>query len=288
MKEIYEKDIALPVRKPDTHKGDYGKCLIAAGSVGYTGAASMAAHAAVRAGAGLVFLGVPEPIYAIEAVKNDEVIVFPLPSEDGRLGKGAADELRARLETCDTALIGPGLGRSEGVTETVLALLRSSRAPLVLDADGINAVSEHIHVLYEAPCPLILTPHEGEFARLGGDIRALGRAAAAERFAREYGCILVLKGHRTITAFPDGELFLNTTGNAGMAKGGSGDVLAGVLAALLGQGLPLKKAVPYAVWLHGRAGDLAAAKFGEYSMTPCDMIGFLGEAMKPLIRWREN
>ncbi|MBR5381889.1 MAG: NAD(P)H-hydrate dehydratase [Oscillospiraceae bacterium] len=288
MKELYEKDIFLPVRRPDTHKGDYGKCLITAGSVGYTGAASMAAHAAVRAGAGLVFLGVPEPIYVIEAVKNDEAIVFPLPSEGGKLGKKAAEELLERLQSCDAALVGPGLGRSEAVTETVFALLRASTVPLILDADGINAAAAHIDILREAQCPLILTPHEGEFMRLGGDVSAFGREEAAARFAREYGCILVLKGHRTITAFPDGETFLNTTGNAGMAKGGSGDVLAGILTALVGQGLPLNKAVPYAVWLHGRAGDIAAAARGEYSMTPCDMIGALGEAMKPVVRWREE
>ena len=146
--------------------------------------------------------------------------------------------------------------------------------PAGLDADGINAVAEHIDVLDTRRGRLtVLTPHDGEFLRLRQG-KAIGpdREAAALAFARQHGCVLVLKGHRTITAFPDGETFENTTGNPGMAKGGSGDVLAGMILSLLGQGIPPKKAVPSAVWLHGAAGDLAAASFGEYGMTPSDLL----------------
>lgn len=153
-------------------------------------------------------------------------------------------------------------------------LVERLQTPLVLDADGINAVAEHIDVLDTRRGRLtVLTPHDGEFLRLRQG-KAIGpdREAAALAFARQHGCVLVLKGHRTITAFPDGETFENTTGNPGMAKGGSGDVLAGMILSLLGQGIPPKKAVPSAVWLHGAAGDLAAASFGEYGMTPSDLL----------------
>ena len=284
MYTVTAETVTLPRREQNTHKGDYGKCLIIAGSVGYTGAASLASHAAVRTGAGIVFLGVPEPVYEISAVKNDEAVVFPLPSDGKTLSYGALDDIMQRLSACDVCLLGPGLGRSDGVDRVVWDVVRSSNLPLVLDADGINAAAANINILREAKCPVVLTPHEGEFLRLGGDVEKLGREKAAASFAEKHGCVLVLKGHRTVTAFPDGKLFLNTTGNAGMAKGGSGDVLAGMLAALIGQGIPLEKAVPAAVWLHGRAGDLAAEKFGEYSMTPSDMIDFLPEAIKQSVR----
>ena len=147
-------------------------------------------------------------------------------------------------------------------------------APLVLDADGINAVAEHIDVLDTRRSRLtVVTPHDGEFLRLRqGEAIGPDREAAALAFAQQHGCVLVLKGHRTITAFPDGDTFLNTTGNPGMAKGGSGDVLAGMILSLLGQGIPPKQAVPAAVWLHGAAGDLAAKDFGEYGMTPSDLL----------------
>ena len=155
-----------------------------------------------------------------------------------------------------------------------LRLVEKVRPPLVLDADGINAVAEHIDVLDTRRGRLtVLTPHDGEFLRLTQG-KAIGpdREGTAAAFARRHGCVLVLKGHRTITAFPDGETFVNTTGNPGMAKGGSGDVLAGMILSLLGQGIEPKKAVPGAVWLHGRAGDLAAARLGEYGMTPTDLL----------------
>ena len=275
-----DADAALPRRRPDAHKGDFGRCLIAAGSVGYTGAPVLAARACVRSGAGLVFLGVPQEIYAIAAVKSDEAMPFPLPSTDGRLTEDAVPELLNRLETADVCLAGPGLGRSAGVSAAVRALLRSCRCPLVLDADGINAIAGHIDLLDEATCPVILTPHPGEFARLAPELAGQSRLSAAGAFAAAHHCTVVLKGHRTVTAFPDGTVYLNTTGNPGMAKGGSGDVLAGMIAGFLAQKLPLETAVPAAVCLHGKAGDLCAAAYGEYAMTPSDMICMLAEVLK--------
>lgn len=182
--------------------------------------------------------------------------------------------LLENMNQCNGVLIGPGLGRSRKTDVRTCHLVERLQTPLVLDADGINAVAEHIDVLDTRRGRLtVLTPHDGEFLRLRQG-KAIGpdREAAALAFARQHGCVLVLKGHRTITAFPDGETFENTTGNPGMAKGGSGDVLAGMILSLLGQGIPPKKAVPSAVWLHGAAGDLAAASFGEYGMTPSDLL----------------
>ena len=154
-----------------------------------------------------------------------------------------------------------------------------------MDADGINAVAGHIDILdSRRDCVTVLTPHDGEFARLGGDVSGGDRLGAARSFARAHGCCLVLKGHRTITAFPDGAAFVNTTGNPGMAKGGSGDVLSGIILSLLGQGLPARQAVPLAVWLHGAAGDLAAEKLGEYGMAPVDLISMLPGLTKQLSR----
>ncbi|MGM9521533.1 MAG: NAD(P)H-hydrate dehydratase [Oscillospiraceae bacterium] len=278
---VEDEDVVLPVRRRDAHKGDFGKCLIIAGSTGYTGAASFASRAAVRMGAGLVFLGVPEHIYQIEAVKNDEAIVFPLPCDRrGRLSAGAADDILERLSKCSVCLIGPGLGISSDVDKIINAVIACSAVPLVIDADGITSVSGNIDILSKAKCPLILTPHDGEFARLGGDLISRDRLTAARSFASAHNVILVLKGCRTITAFPDGSAYVNTSGNPGMAKGGSGDVLAGMIASLIGQGLGLKEAVTGAVYLHGRAGDVCSAAFGEYAMTPSDMIGAIKDVTR--------
>lgn len=274
-------EISLPRRPRDAHKGDFGKVLILAGSVGYTGAPVLSARAAVRAGAGLVTLAVPESIYPIVAVKCDSAMPRPLPAEpDGLLSAAGIYLLLRNLEEKSAVLAGPGLGRSDGVSALVGAVLEKSACPVVLDADGINALSGHIDRLDRRRGLTILTPHDGEFARLGGDLSDGDRVKAAKGFSITHKCILVLKGHHTITAFPDGAVFLNTTGNPGMAKGGSGDVLAGMIAGLLGQGLDPKLAVPAAVWLHGRAGDRCARDLGEYSMTPADLIAYLPEVMK--------
>jgi len=270
-----------PKRRRDAHKGNFGRCLIVAGSAGYTGAPSFAARAAVRTGAGLVFLGVPESIYTIEAVKNDEAMVFPLPCDrKGRLTGAAFASVSEKLEKASACLVGPGLGLSPEIDGIVEAVLTSSSVPVIVDADGITAVGRNIDILRRAKCPVILTPHDGEFSRLGGDLAENDRLSAARGFAGEYGVTLVLKGYRTLSAFPDGTVYVNTTGNPGMAKGGSGDVLAGMMLALVGQGIELRQAVTGAVRLHGAAGDAAAAKFGECAMTPSDMIGAIADVTR--------
>ncbi len=267
--EVAAADAALPERDKEAHKGDFGRVLIVSGSVGFTGAPAFAARAAVRSGAGLVFLGVPRDIYEIEAVKNDEAMVFPLP---GAVSDAVA-ALLPRLSKCDAALVGPGLGLTDWAREITYAILENAVCPVIVDADGITAVSRHIDVLDKLSCPVILTPHEGEFARLSDGLSRLGRVEAAREFAVERRVTVVLKGHRTVTADPDGRCYVNATGNPGMATGGSGDVLAGMILAFLGQKIP--GAVWKAVYFHGAAGDLCDAKFGPYAMTPTDMTDCL-------------
>ncbi len=277
------EDIKLPERDRLSHKGTFGRVLIIGGSVGYTGAPVLSARAAQRAGAGLVFVGVPEKIYPIAAKKLDEPMPFPLPCDkDGKLQLSALDEIKKKLGGISALLLGPGLGRSEDLKELVCGLIKDSGVPAVIDADGLNALAENINILDgQVKKPLVLTPHEGEFARLGGDLSE-GRLFAARGFAKKHGCVLVLKGHRTISAFPDGEVYINTTGNPGMAKGGSGDVLAGIIVALLAQGLKTKEAVKAAVYIHSAAGDMLAGKLSEYSLLPSDIIRALPKVIMKL------
>lgn len=268
----------LPDRDPYAHKGNFGKILLLCGSRGYTGAAALAAQGALRSGAGLVFLGVPESIYAIEAVKLTEAIVFPLPEADGKLSADAVPEILERLAKMDAALIGPGLGQSEGTFRVVKAVLENFPKPVVVDADGINVLRTHKDILRGRTAPTILTPHEGEFARLGGVITE-DRAASAQALAGDLGCIVLLKGHETIIT--DGKhTYVNRTGNPGMAVGGSGDVLSGILVSLLGQGIAPLEAAACGAWLHGTAGDLCAGEIGQYGMLPSDMVEALPRLLK--------
>lgn len=268
----------LPDRNPWGHKGNFGKLLLLCGSRGYTGAAFFAAMGALRSGAGLVFLGVPESIYGIEAVKLNEPVIFPLPDAGGRLSADAVPEILTRLPQMDAVLVGPGLGQSEGTLAVVRAVLEKAECPVVVDADGINVLSAHRDLLRGRKLPTILTPHDGEFARLGGVIGE-DRMAAAAALAEELGCVVLLKGHETcITDGTDG--YLNPTGNPGMAVGGSGDVLAGVITALLGAGLSPLEAAACGAWLHGAAGDRCAAELGQYGMLPTDMLSALPRLMK--------
>lgn len=267
----------LPDRKTDAHKGDFGKILLLCGSKGYTGAAYLAAMGALRSGAGLVFLGVPESIYTIEAVKLNEAIVFPLPDEDGKLSVAAIPEILQRLSQMDAVLIGPGLGQSDGTFQVVKAVLEQAACPVVLDADGINLIASHKDIVRGRTSPTVLTPHGGEFARLGGD--ANDRRAAAEAMARDLSCIMLLKGHGTVIT--DGcTTYINPTGNPGMAVGGSGDVLAGIITALLGLGIEPLEAGACGAWLHGAAGDICAETIGQYGMLPTDMVNVLPRLLK--------
>ena len=268
----------LPDRNPWGHKGEFGKLLLLCGSRGYTGAAFFAAMGALRSGAGLVFLGVPESIYGIEAVKLNEPVIFPLPDADGRLSADAVPEILSRLPRMDAVLVGPGLGQSEGTLAVVRAVLEKAECPVVVDADGINVLRAHRDLLRGRKSPTILTPHDGEFARLGGIIGE-DRMSAAAALADDLGCVVLLKGHETcVTDGVDG--YINPTGNPGMAVGGSGDVLAGVITALLGAGLPPLEAAACGAWLHGAAGDRCAAELGQYGMLPTDMLSALPRLMK--------
>lgn len=278
--ELTHKDILniLPNRKADSHKGDYGKILLLCGSRGFTGAAALAAMGALRSGAGLVYVGVPESIYAIEAVKLTEAIVFPLPEEDGKLSAEAIPSIRKYLQTVDTVLIGCGLGISTGTMAVLDAVLREFKAPVVVDADGITMLATCHELLKERAYPTILTPHEGEFRRLNIATEE-ERLTGAMLAARELGCIVLRKGHETVIT--DGEeYYINPTGNPGMAVGGSGDVLAGILVSLLGQKIPPLEAAACAAWLHGAAGDRCAEKLGQYGMLPTDMLQELPYLMK--------
>jgi NAD(P)H-hydrate epimerase len=268
----------LPDRDPFAHKGDFGRILLLCGSRGFTGAAALAAMGALRSGAGLVFLGVPECIYAIEAVKLTEAIVFPLPDSRGTLCAEAVSEILTKLPQMDAVVLGCGLGQSAGTLEVVRAVLREARCPVVLDADGINLIAAHKDIVRERTCPTILTPHGGEFARLGGDPYA-DRITEAREMALDLRCILLLKGRNTVIT--DGETtYINPTGNPGMAVGGSGDVLAGIIGAFLGQGMDPLLASACGAWVHGAAGDICAGEIGQYGMLPTDMVNVLPRLLK--------
>jgi len=263
----------LPRRKRDAHKGDFGRLFILGGSRDYTGAPVLCANAAVRSGAGLVTLAVPEEVWPIVAVKCcHETMAWPLPDD--------YDTILSKASACDAVVIGPGLGQSERAENLVLSLLRDLKCPVILDADGLNILAKHIDVLDKRDGLTILTPHEGEFARLSGcELPLEDRLSAACEFAVKHSCTLILKGYRTVTADRNGICIVNNTGNPGMARGGSGDALAGILGALMCQ-FKRESVAADGVWLHGRAGDLAAADKGEYGMTVTDLIEQIPYAMK--------
>lgn len=280
VKELNHEQVLelLPDRNPLSHKGDFGKILLLCGSRGYTGAAALSAMGALRSGAGLVYLGVPECIYAIEAVKLTEAIVLPLPDAEGMLSVEAAAFVGRLMQKKDAVLVGPGLGQSEGTLAALKMILERYSGPVVLDADGINLLAKHKDLLRGREAPTILTPHEGEFLRMAGTLGD-DRLAAATELANELGCIVVLKGHRTLIT--DGiHCYRNLTGNPGMAVGGSGDVLAGMIVSFLGQGIAPLEAAAAACWLHGAAGDLCAEELGQYGMLPSDMLSALPRLMK--------
>lgn len=272
-------DHIMPRRDPKANKNAFGRIVCVCGSAGYTGAAYFAAQGAVRMGSGVVTLATPEKAWPVLAVKLNEPVVRPVPcGSDGMLSHEALPVLLKLAERADALLIGCGLGRSYTVAEIVTTLIEKAPCQIVLDADGINAVYAHKDILQKAKMPVVLTPHAGEFARLSGIDNA--NPAELTLFARKYQCIVLYKGHRTLIAAPDGALYRNHSGNPGMAKGGSGDVLAGMLVSLCGQGIPAVQAACAAAWLHGRAGDLAANALSEYGMTPSDMLRLLPTLLK--------
>ena len=268
----------LPDRPNDSHKGTFGKILLLCGSRGFTGAAALAAMGALRSGAGLTYLAVPESIYEIEAVKLTEPVIFPVDDDNGTYSISGVPQIEDLLTGKDAVLVGPGIGRSDGATAVVRTVLESFSGPVVVDADGINVLSAHKDILRGRTSPTILTPHDGEFQRFGGNLTE-DRIRSAAEMATQYSCVVLLKGCRTIIT--DGmRCYCNHTGNPGMATGGSGDVLSGIIVSLLGQGLPPLEAAACGAWLHGAAGDLCAKEIGQYGMLPSDMVNVLPRLMK--------
>lgn len=292
----------IPPRPPGAHKGTFGKIVIVGGSRGMSGAAALAGLGALRGGAGLVFLAVPHSVLPIVAAVEPSYLTLSLPEdEQGRICMVATTLLQSALPAHDAAAIGPGMGRSEELTDLMQRVYAEATVPLVIDADGLNALAkisrvdasgltgllpERVaeHSAAGRLLPRILTPHPGEFARLiGSDVATVQsrREELAVRYAARNNVVLVLKGHRTLVT--DGQrLYENTTGNSGMATGGSGDVLTGLITALLGQKLPAFEAAQLGVHLHGLAGDLAAVELSQPGLIASDLPRFLPAAWQRL------
>ena len=277
----------FPKRENNSQKGDYGKVLVIAGSVGMTGAAYLSSQTAVTTGSGLVTLAVPSSLNGAMEAKTTEVMTVPLSDRNGRISAGAIDEILKRVDKADTVLIGPGLGRCEDVSEVVESVLEYSKVPVIIDADGINAVAENMKALSSCTCPVIFTPHTVEMSRLTGLEREYiedNRLVTAKEFAEENGVTLILKGHHTIVTGQDGEQYINITGNSGLATGGSGDVLAGTVASLVSRGINETVASAMAVYIHGLAGDIAKDKYGIESVTASKVMECIPCALRQILQ----
>jgi len=277
----------LPPRPQDAHKGTFGHLFVVAGSRGFTGAAKMTSEAAMRAGTGLVTCGIPVPLGDIVAASLLEVMTLMLPATNAETLSRAA--LAPALDFAvdkDAVVIGPGLSQNEETQHVILEFVRQCPLPVLIDADGLNAVSTNPDVLLAAVGPRILTPHPGEMARLAGlgtkELQA-DREATAFNFASKYGCVVVLKGQNTVVAGAkadanDVHVFTNTTGNSGMASGGTGDVLSGIIGGLMAQGLCGLDASVLGVFVHGLAGDIMARAKSERGLIARDIIEGLCQA----------
>jgi len=269
----------LPRRCEDAHKGDFGLALIVGGSRGMTGAVALAGMAALRGGAGLVRLAVPEVCLDVVASLEPSYMTVSVPCDSaGRMAAAAAERIIELARPAGSLALGPGMGRSAELDRLVGRLYQEIAQPMVVDADALNALAGEPDILGTGGGPRILTPHPGEFARLTGKkLDGQQRQSAAVELARRCGIVLVLKGHRTLIT--DGERrAVNTTGNPGMATGGSGDVLTGLIAALVCQGLEPFDAARLGAHLHGLAGDIAADELGQVSMIAGDLVAFLPDA----------
>jgi len=276
-------------RKPNAHKGDFGHIFILGGSVRFSGAALLCAEAAMRSGAGLVTLGIPKSLTnAIIKMKPKEAMILPLEqTKEGSLSLAAYKKAKDFIKDINVLVIGPGLTQNKSTQSLVRKMISKTDKPTVIDADGLNALVDHLDLLritnYELRFTKILTPHPGEMARLLG-IKVskvqTKRKDIAKQFAQDYNCTVVLKGYKTVVVDSQGKVYLNRTGNPGMATAGSGDVLAGIIGAFLGQGLNAFEAAKYAVYLHGLAGDLAAGEKTQMGMVASDIIAKIPEAIK--------
>ena len=271
-------------RKAETHKGDYGRVGVIAGSVGFTGAAYLTSFAALRTGSGYVFTYVPESIYQIMSIKLTEAIVLPV--DDCGTGAFSGESLNDLLEYIsgmDVLAVGPGIGVDANRTYLLKELIRSSKKPIVLDADALNCIAKEVSILGGGDAPLVVTPHPGELARLLGisvsEVQG-NRVYYSELLAKKYNIIVILKGSETVVSSYNKETYINKTGNPGMATAGSGDVLTGIVASLIGQGLDVFEASKLGVYLHGKAGDLSSDRLGEHGMLASDIIDDLPIAIK--------
>ncbi|MBE7011185.1 MAG: NAD(P)H-hydrate dehydratase [Ruminococcaceae bacterium] len=274
----------LPRRKSDAHKGECGRIFILGGSEGMTGAVCLAAMGAMRTGAGLVTVGTADCDRGIVATKLTEAMTIGFSSVNGCIGYTDREKIKAIADKSGVLVLGPGIGRERETKELVLWLVKNTETKIVLDADGLNAVSSNIDILKGRKGEIILTPHEGEMSLLCGktieEIKE-NREKTAVDFAKKYGITLVLKGKNTVVTNGE-EVFVNPSGNPGMATGGSGDVLAGVVGSLLGQGLTAYDGAVLGAYIHGRAGDLAKADKGEMGLIASDIVDNLPYAIKEL------
>jgi NAD(P)H-hydrate epimerase len=282
-REEIQRWLSIP-RRPDTHKGDYGHLLVISGSVGKTGAATMTCEAALRMGAGLVTLAIPKSLNPIMEMKLTEVMTEPLPETPKQtLSLRAFSAILRLCENKNAVVIGPGLGTYKETQSLVLKLIRTLDVPIVLDADGLTALATQPKTLPATNRSLILTPHPGEMARL---IRSTvkevleNRLGLSKNFSQSQHVHLVLKGHPTLIASPKGEVFINPTGNPGMASGGTGDVLTGMIGGLICQGFDILPSLQTSVFLHGMAGDEVAQEMGEKSLIATDIIEKLPALLK--------
>jgi hydroxyethylthiazole kinase-like uncharacterized protein yjeF len=287
--ELVEKKTVRPYfksRRKDTHKGTYGHLLIISGSLGKTGAASMAAKAALKMGAGLVTVGTPESCLPIIARSMAELMTEPLPETPERtLSSEALDKIVSLLEGKDGLMIGPGISTHPSTAELVLSLIPKIKVPAVFDADALSILASKPELFKSLPQPAVLTPHPGEFARLIGlSTKEVidNRLELSARFAQEYKVFLVLKGYKTLIATPEGNVYINPTGNPGMASGGSGDVLSGMVGSMIIQEKNLLEAILAAVYVHGLSGDIGAERLGEKALTAGNLITYLPSALKKL------
>lgn len=274
-------------RKPDSHKGDYGKVLVIAGSVGMSGAATLTSLSALRAGSGMVSLAIPKSLNTILEIKLTEVITYPLAeTKEGSIAANAYQEIKKLIARNDIIVIGPGLSLNKSTQQLIRQLVTGFDKPIIIDADGLNAFVGFKKELKKAKTKsIIITPHEAEFSRLFEiplkDVH-LQREGLTKKISSEYNITTVLKGYRTVVA-SSLKTYINESGNPGMATAGSGDVLTGLIAGLRAQGLDDFEAASLAVWLHGRAGDLAAEKYTQLSLIATDILEQIPEAMKELI-----
>jgi NAD(P)H-hydrate epimerase len=279
----------LPQRNPQSHKGSNGRILMIAGSEGMSGAAILSSEATLRSGAGLVYMGFPESMSQIIETSVFEAIKIPLPEKDGALTATALGEIQTAIEEhrIDVIAIGPGLSQSGEIKELIQQLLPTTTVPIVLDADGLNALANEsgLKLLKEIKVPVVLTPHPGELSRLiGKEILEIeeNRVEIANQVAAELGVTLVLKGVPTVVATPGGETYINSTGNSGLATGGSGDVLTGLIAGLIGQGMAVDKAATAGVFIHGLIADRLEPELGQRAMLPRDLLAKMPEVMREL------